>query len=406
MARFGGLLIGFETRAWSRRHALRFGCATCAGFPSWLSGGAVFAQQAAERVDAIPERFERPAIDSDEGGLWAIMDREETRLRRSSFLITNPALKSYLQSVLHKIAASHGPDIRIYAVRNPWFNASIAPNGMMQIWSGLLLRLENEAQLVAVLAHEFSHYLNRDSLQRLQDLKSRSAAMTMMAPLGWVGLAGQLIALAGAFTYSRAHETRADQLGIELMRKHGYRTSQAAHLWEQLRGELSVGAGGDPALKSVLFATHPGIEERSRALSELSASDTGGDLGADRYLDAIDPLLPDLLADELKRSQYDETIALMSRLASAVRGRAQILAARADAYRLRGQGDDSLRAIDDYQAACQLERAPALAWRGLGLVQKSRKQNEAAAVAFTRYLAMAPSAPDAALIQSYLEELK
>ena len=54
-------------------------------------------------------------------------------------------------------------------VRTPYFNASMAPNGMMQVWSGLLLRVDNEAQLAAVLGHEIGHYLARHSVERLRD---------------------------------------------------------------------------------------------------------------------------------------------------------------------------------------------------------------------------------------------
>ena len=64
---------------------------------------------------------------------------------------------------------------QVHLVRTPLFNASMAPNGMMQVWTGLLLRVDDEAQLAAVLGHEFGHYLARHSTERLRDAKSRSA---------------------------------------------------------------------------------------------------------------------------------------------------------------------------------------------------------------------------------------
>ena len=101
----------------------------------------------------------RPNCTGDEGGLWAMMDREETRLRRSPFRMRNVELDKYLSGIACQLAADHCPDIRVYAMRTPYFNASMAPNGMLQIWSGLLLRMENEAQLAAIVAHEIGHYV-------------------------------------------------------------------------------------------------------------------------------------------------------------------------------------------------------------------------------------------------------
>ena len=86
----------------------------------------------------------------------------------------------------------------------------MAPNGMLQIWSGLLLRVENEAQLAAVLGHEIGHYLQRHTLDHLRDAKSRCAFATFMAAFGVVGLVGQMATLASAFTFTRDQEREAD----------------------------------------------------------------------------------------------------------------------------------------------------------------------------------------------------
>lgn len=79
-----------------------------------------------------------------------MMDREESRLRRSPFRLRDATLETYLSELACKLAGEHCPDMRVYPLRAPYFNASMAPNGMMQVWSGLLLRVENEAQLAAV----------------------------------------------------------------------------------------------------------------------------------------------------------------------------------------------------------------------------------------------------------------
>ena len=175
---------------WRRRQLLSFGCACC------FSGGSLASTLASTSPPdgswTAPGRLVRPDSASDEGGLWALMDREETRTRRSPFIVREAALRAYLVELACRLAGDHCQDLRVYTVRNPWFNAMMAPNGMMQVWTGLLLRVENEAQLAAVLGHEIGHYVQRHSLARLQDAKSRSAFMALMVPLGAIGLIGQL----------------------------------------------------------------------------------------------------------------------------------------------------------------------------------------------------------------------
>ena len=205
-----------------------------------LAGGAF-----AQAEWAPPSRFTKPDLASDEGGLWAIMDREETRLRRSPFRMRDEALNKYLQDVVCRLAGDHCPDVRVYAVRTPFFNASMAPNGMMQVWSGLLLRMDNEAQLAAVLGHEIGHFLQRHSVERLRDMEARTAFGQFIGMFGVVGLVGQLATLAGAMAYSRDHEREADRIGLTLMRRAGYDPREAGKVWGNLLDELRATPDND-----------------------------------------------------------------------------------------------------------------------------------------------------------------
>ena len=68
----------------ARRGFLRSACRHCLGFGALVGGGAIAQDLSAIKV---PPRFARPAADTDEGGLWGLMDREETRLKRSPLQI-------------------------------------------------------------------------------------------------------------------------------------------------------------------------------------------------------------------------------------------------------------------------------------------------------------------------------
>ncbi|MES2976086.1 MAG: M48 family metallopeptidase [Pseudomonadota bacterium] len=390
-----------------RRSLLRSACRHCLGIAALAGAAPVLGQAAAPAPAAslVPQRFARPSIDTDEGGLWAMMDREEARLRRSPFTIRDPALGSYLRDLVCKLTDDHCPDIRIHAVRTPLFNASMSPNGMMQVWSGLLLRVENEAQLAAVLGHELGHYLERHSIERLRDVKSRAAFAQFMGMFGVVGAIGQLGVIASMFAFSREHETRADRLGMQLLARAGYDGREAAKVWENLLGEARITGGADVGRRSPMMATHPPIETRRDDLLAL-AGDAGGKLNAAEYGRVILPHRMGWLQDEIRRGQYEESIVLFDRMLRDVPGDAQAMYARGEVYRQRAGDNDMQRSLDDLTRATGMANPPAEAFRALGLVHKQQTNGDAAVTAFEKYLTASPDAADAGLIKTYISQLK
>lgn len=353
----------------------------------------------------VPPRFARPDLTTDEGGLWALMDREESRLRRSPFRIRDAQLSDYIQQIACRLGGDHCPDIRVYLVNTPLFNANMAPNGMMQVWSGLMLRVDNEAQLAAVLGHEIGHYLARHSIERLRDVKSRTAFAQFLGVFGLVGAIGQIGVLASAFAYSRDHEREADRIGLQLMRKAGYDVVEASRTWENLLLELQAKPGGDPTRTNPLFATHPPAEERKENLMRLAKESPGGVSGEAAWQEKTAPFRREWLSDEVKRGQHEESIALLTRKIAASASQAEFIFARAEVYRLRAKDSDLDAAMNDYRAAAAMADSPPETWRGMGLVHRSRHQIPEARADFQRYLELAPQAPDALMIRSYMEEL-
>jgi predicted Zn-dependent protease len=396
-----------------RRDWLVAGCARCAALATGLAGLAGSTARAATTRDAElpddwkpPARFAKPDLASDEGGLWALMEREETRMRRSPFLMRDVELRDYLQGIACKLAGEHCPDVRTYPMRVPYFNASMAPNGMMQVWSGLLLRVDNEAQLAAVMGHETGHYLRRHALDQLHDVQARSAFATFMAMFGAIGLVGQMAAIAGGFGFSRDQERQADRIGLTLMRNAGYDPRQAAAVWENLLAELASSSHEDPAKRNPLFATHPPSEERSATLKRLSEDAGGGFVGEAEYAARIRPMRYGLLEDELKRGQPAETLNLLDRMIKREADQAELWYFRGETRRLRGVDGDNDAALADLNRAVALGGEPPQVYRALGFVQQKLQHGEDARAAFTRYLERAPDAPDAALIRQYLTEPK
>jgi predicted Zn-dependent protease len=333
------------------------------------------------------------------------MDREESRLRRSPFVIRNAQLQQYVQDVACRLTAQHCPDIRVHVVHTPVFNANMAPNGMMQVWSGLLLRVENEAQLAAVLGHEIAHYLERHSLEKLRDVKSRSALAQVLGLFGVVGSIGQLAVVAGSLGHSRDQERAADTISIRLMSDAGYDPGEAARIWENLLMELKARPGRDPTKSSPLFASHPPADERRETLSRLASASPGGVLNEKPLRDCFKPFRAEWLADEVKRGQHEESLALFDRMLARDPAQADVLFSRAEIRRHRDKDNDLDSAVSDYRAAAALAGEPPETYRGLGMIHRARKQLRDAKENFERYLERAPNAPDAGMIRSYVEEI-
>lgn len=390
----------------TRRDWLRWGCARCAALlgTAALAGHAPAAAAEADAPEAFG-RLQRPSADTDEGGLWALMEREEGRLRRSPLRLRDSALDAYLSELLCRLGGAHCADIRVYVMRTPMFNASMAPNGMMQVWTGLLLRVDNEAQLAAVLGHELAHYLERHSLQQLRDMRGRAAFAQFAGLFGVVGVMAQMGTLAGAFGFSREQESRADELGLRFMQRAGLDGAQAAQVWDNLLGELRITSGDEALQRHPMSATHPAPAGRRDRLLQL-AGGRGGELGIDVLRRMTERHRLDWLHDELRRGQFDESTVLFDRQLRQRPGDVLLLYARGEARRQRDQAADLPQAVADLTQAVNSEGAPPVAWRSLGQALSRQGRATEALPHFERYLSLAPDASDADLIRSQMAAVR
>lgn len=75
----------------------------------------------------------------------------------------------------------------------------MAPNGYMEIWTGLMLRAQNEAQLAYVIGHEIGHYQERHSLERWRAVRNTTTALAFVriaASAAGTGYAGDIATFA------------------------------------------------------------------------------------------------------------------------------------------------------------------------------------------------------------------
>ncbi len=355
---------------------------------------------------------ERPDITTDEAGLWMASEDVERRLAASGRVLTDPEINAYVKEIICRLSPEYCADVRVYIVRTPHFNASMYPSGFMQVWTGLILRAENEAQLAYVLGHELGHYFRRHSIQQWRTVRDTASAMTFfsiataMAGVGYVGDIGALVAMGALMSYSREFEREADDVGFEMMSKAGYSPDEAPKIWQALLQERD--ASGDPN-QLIFFATHPSTEERIDTLKGLAtavpASARGVDVGAERHAKITHPYLSEWLRDDLRNRKLAGSEIMLKRLIENRGERPELQYFLGELYRIRGDEGDAQHAVEAYTTALGQKGAPAEAYRSLGLVHWREGHTAEARAAFEAYLRAAPKASDYAMVKSYLDQL-
>jgi len=399
----------FET---SRRGLLLGGGAAAATLAAGVAEARV---KPADMVPLIGPGF-RPT-ERDEIGLWQQMDRVEEEISGSNLLIKEPRLLTYLQDIIGKVGGPAAKDMRIYLAHVPEFNAMMFPSGFAVVFSGLLLRMRNEAQLAGVIAHESGHFLRRHMIRMWRDMKRKSDlfAIGQLALGGIGGAAGvytgdiaqlaQLGTIMSLFQYNRLMEAEADAMGARLLAEQGYPAIEMATTWQQLIGEEEASARYRRKRRHrrfSLFETHPSPESRLADLrisaAEVTVPGRVYDSRRSRYMQAIAPVRQMLLDDQIKLNDPGASLYLVQTLArDGWDGLLRFY--EAEIWRLRNRAGDDQRAAQGYAAAVLYPDAPPDAWRWHGLSLMKQGRVVEAKSALQRYLRMAPEAPDAPFIR-------
>ena len=243
--------------------------------------------------------------------------------------VVDPALTAYVNMVGHKLAAvSDVPDLpyEFVVLNNDVPNAWAMPGGKLAINRGLLVALDDEAQLAAVLGHEIVHAAARHGAsQNTQNVIVGAGALlagvaiASKKPEYAVLAVGALGVGANAWNskYSRDHESEADKYGIKYMVKAGYDPLAAVELQELF---VRMFEKQDSGWLEGLFASHPPSRERVAAnRAELSKYPQGGARNKEAFERALAQVKQDKDAyknyesalKSAKDKQYDKAMNLV-----------------------------------------------------------------------------------------------
>ena len=150
-------------------------------------------------------------------------------------------------------------------------NAWCMPGGKIAFYSGIITKLQlTDDEIAAIMGHEIAHALREHARERASEQQAAGIVIGLGAAL--LG-AGQLGADLGQGAYkvavgmpnSRAHETEADRIGVELAARAGYDPRAAVSLWQKMA--KASGGGGPPQWLS----THPSAGSRQQDLGTYAA---------------------------------------------------------------------------------------------------------------------------------------
>ncbi len=398
----------------SRRSLLMGGAAAAASLHTGVAQARIRPQ---DMVPLIGPGFK--PTDRDEMGLWKEMERAEEEIAGSNLVIEDPKLAGYLKNIIGTVGGPAAQDFRIYLVRIPDFNAMMFPSGFAVVFSGLLLRMRNEAQLAGVIAHESGHFLRRHMIRSWRDMRRKTDLLAIGSMLAGIGGAGagvylgdyvqlaQLGTLLSLFQYSREMEAEADAMGSKLMEQNNYPPIEMSNIWQQLIGEENASARyrGKRRHRGGLFDTHPSSDARMADLRadavELTVPGKPYDARRARYLSTIGHIRPTLLDDQVKLNDPGASQYLIETLAQdGWNGLLRFY--EGEVWRLRNRTGDDIRASQSYSAAVVYPDAPADAWRWHGISLMKQGRASEARAAFARYLTMKPDAPDAAWVRQMM----
>ncbi|PYN36816.1 MAG: hypothetical protein DME01_07530 [Candidatus Rokuibacteriota bacterium] len=387
---------------------------------------------------------------ADEVRLWNQANEEEAQIQKRLKSYHDPLLDEYLARIGDKLMSEDvreagGPAFAFAVVRDPTLNAFALPNGRIYLHTGLLARLDNEAQLAMIVGHEMTHVTRRHALGVARDARNKHALFTVpaiAASIGGAVVAGstatpgeyvgaavlsptanvllgqglQLAAIAAITGYGRDLEREADEGGMESLVRTGYDPKEAPRGFERLRVE-SKDRG---SLETFFYGSHPRLTERVEDTSQLlerryaaAAAAPKTVANTEEFGVRMRTVVRENARLDIQAGRFGLAAGQLDRVLAITPRDPIVQLYYGDLYRLQSQrsrdvadrADKAKKALERYERSAELDPTYPDPFRQLGFLYYQQKENVRARVAFEKYLALKPDAADASRIKEYLAEI-
>ena len=168
-------------------------------------------------------------------------------------------------AAIKKVAERDDFEWEFVLLDSPIQNAFCLPGGKVAFYSGIVDKMNNEAEMAFVMAHEIAHAIARHGGERISWGRVQSLGGILVS-LGFKSetmndIYGTGSQLGVMLPFSRDNESEADYIGLMLMAKAGYNPRAAPAFWKRFA------AGHAPTtMMSDLLSTHPCDEDRIAAM--------------------------------------------------------------------------------------------------------------------------------------------
>jgi beta-barrel assembly-enhancing protease len=365
--------------------------------------------------------------ENDEKALWERASSHENRLRNAGTIFHDRHIEEYIEDLAARMLGDSidhlGITMDFVLVEEPTLSAWAYPYGTIGLHTGLLVRMDNEAQFGAILAHEISHFLQRHTYREMLDGDKQSGigkGLGFLAGLaiaretgtfdqGIMDFTGDLWENLATSGYSKKNEYVADEEGLELMARANLPIDQAIPAFQAL-AENSVYGAGDPRK---MWSSHPRLEDRIKNLQKdirkMSRKKGFVAAASPDPLDYYRGIAPALIMNarlDISELQFERARESLERYLLVHPDDPEAHYLVGETYRRSNPlGPDFTASQAAYRAALEYDSAFAPALKELGMTHRIQRQNDAAKQAFEEYLAHAGDAADAGIIRGYLEGL-
>ncbi|RYG43230.1 hypothetical protein EON79_17385 [bacterium] len=150
-------------------------------------------------------------------------------------------------------------------VESKEINAFALPGGPVFFYTGILDRMKTEDEIAGVMGHEMTHVLREHWAYAVRDQQKKQGLLALGAVFGAPSGILQGASLLSSMTdlsFSRNHESQADEGGFNLMSKTGYNPEGMVDVFRMLS---SLGGRNGPEFLS----THPDPGNRVKRLQSF-----------------------------------------------------------------------------------------------------------------------------------------
>lgn len=341
-------------------------------------------------------------------------NREETRLNAGTNVIKDAELENYLTGVVQRLVTADDAGTTQFRVR---VLNSVAPyvfcldNGAIYVSTGLLARLQNEAQLSSLIATELTPVVRGDSAQS-EEVARKRAKNSAIPNILLVAVTAGLAAFPLTDADNKAREKLSDQLrldsdklAVSWLQKAGVDLAEMPRAYQRLLDTLQAeGRFGIGTLSS-----KSGLEGRLEEIKQAMPADLTAT--AATAPDVFQPIarrfaLALVRTDLGNAGSASSLIPVLDRFEQEFGAGGESSYIRAQFSRLNMKSPEQMPdVILNYKNCTAHADAPAEAFRELGFLYRKQGDAPNAKQSFATYLERAPTAVDAPIIRSYMERL-